>query len=257
MVFKLFVFIICGIEILFLSQCGITNLALLNCIILCWLVKDIYTSITTYSSFDSHRCSYFQNYEEHTNHWYYPKKKQEDDLVKNIFKTIKPNMNIVLENDDKTKHMIESKQKNITEIIENYKKKIATESDTLEEETTTLEQTEDKSNYCDAYIIIENAQQISPNKTKVYDSILEFFKVTKVKYSTIKNVLENIVFIDLIEEIGNVVIYVKDSSIFKNNSINSVRLKNYIIAYSDCIKHVEIEQYKSLTIYEYFLNKNK
>lgn len=265
---KLFLFIVCGIETLFLLQYENIHLFLINCFILCWIFKDIYIDFTTYSNFDSNKSfnnQYYYPYKgdnswhQTTQNWYYSNKKKEEEIIKKIFQSTKPNMNIVLETDEQTKHMIEQKQRNISEIIEinnDNKKNIINVSEAIELQEIEAT-TQNKVKTCDSYIIIENDSYVSLKKTKVYDSILEFLKVTNTKDTIIQTILQNIIFVDLIEEIGNMVIYVKDINIFKSNSIDTNRLNNYIIAYSSVVKHIDIEQYKSLSIYEYYLNKTK
>lgn len=270
---KFYLFIIWCILTLFLFITENFYLSMLFCIVIIILLIDLYKDSNTYSTndfgygyygnnpnhyyYDDYGCCSSYQSSSSSSWWYENKKKQEKEIMLDIFKQIKPNMNIILDTEENTQHMLEQKSKDISEIIEinndTTKPTIdMTEIVNLEE----IKEVEKKNTTINSFIIIDNDAEINNVRKSIYDSIIEYLDKNSYGIAVKTIILQGIAFIDVVEELGNVVIYLKDKNLFSKHFIQTDKLFNNIKLKCSKIKNIEIEEYKFVSIYDYYTSNS-
>lgn len=131
---------------------------------------------------------------------------------------------------------------------------LKTEDEIIEEtkEETTIVSIEPSSIGSDV-LMIENSDSINMRKLEVYNAIIAALEDNDMSTSSIYIALQNIPFIDIIEDV--IVIYTKVPTLFDKLQIPCVNLAAYIKDEldNDDLK-IKFVQYKSISVADYFIN---
>lgn len=233
--------------------------------IICWLVKGLYTSYNETNipngnngySYGGYDYDYYGEYRPKTyNGWQTTNKpyvSSYEIVNKMVMKSIKPNMHIVLDTQEKTVSMNNKKTKYLEDIekIEIAKQEITTVSKPQlllpPPKETNIKQTTEPS-----IIIITNSKEIDTIRKNVYNSIINYLKKTFKTDGDVLKILDCITYIDVVQETRSAFIYVKNIKVF-NEKLNNVNdLINFIKTDSDMNGVVSVDEYQSLTISDYF-----
>lgn len=264
-----FILILLGlIEYCITCNCQRHALSTMLFFIICWLIKDLYVSWTEMDASEMYRSysynnpnySYYSAYGDTSHSSWKPSKQyvsQFETVTKMVVKSIKPNMNVVLETQEKTVSMNDKKTKYLERIDKIDVSKIDVSSSVKQQlllpppKETVSKQTNEPS-----IIIITNSSEIDAIRKNVYNSIISFLNNTFKNGDDVKKTLDYITYIDVVQETRSAFIYVNDVKSF-NSKISTKDLIEFIKKDSDMNGVVSVDEYKSLTISDYFVSCKK
>lgn len=173
----------------------------------------------------------------------YTPKKSSSDIESSVIKAIKPNMHIIISDDKKIQKTVDEKKKAYSKMLEEAKvlkiekphtftkkKQETTKSNAAAllpmkvESTSTKPTTTSKVEIASSLILIENNASLSDNKKMVYDAIINYFKNAKLNVCTLRELMQNFVYVDVIEssdnKLANVVLYINDFNLMLTHKLS-------------------------------------
>lgn len=236
--FGLFVLILC----LILCDENQPELASILFFILVFLSKNIYEEYAYKSTIDEFY-PYYSDYEDYTsytpnskfhqthsyNYSSYPRYvPKTDEILKEVFHKMKPNLHVVFETDEKTQTINAKKQSSIEKQNE-----VVIETKTEQKQQLllppppqqTIQTVEQGFN---DIVYITNTSDLSETQKKLYETIIHFLQHKQASVAITKCMLNNIIYADIVKETKTIVLYAKELNLMSKYCINDNDMIDYV-----------------------------
>lgn len=281
--------IICIILVLFCEAIFFNIINNVECqfilgLLISWLFIDYVISFLTndfykngyyqeyHTSYNQKQTDY-QSYKPKNNYNDYsytpPMHKSRSDIESDLIRAIKPNMNIIISNDESIQKKITDKKEAYCQMLADKTKKLQIEKPSVTKKQTPKETkvstallpikaestvSKPKKEIASSLILIDNNASLSDNKKQIYDAIINYFNNAKLNVCVIRELIQNFVYVDVIEstdgKTANVVIYINDFNIMLTHKLNFSDLVQNI---RDKCKNVNSVGFKKV-LYQTVLN---